>query len=180
MKEFTNNVFKYMIGLVVVILLRLVPHPPNVEPIMTAMMPFAKRWGVLSGAFFAAASIIIYDLVTGTLGSWTLITLSTYALLGGLAGLFFAKKENTLKNYVIFAVFATLIYDAITGIAMGVLIYHMPFEETLIGQIPFTVNHLLGNIVFAIVLSPVIFRWVVENPKIETWALLSHFDIRNW
>ena len=39
-----KNFIKYLIGLLTVISLRLVPHPPNVEPIMATMMPFAKRW----------------------------------------------------------------------------------------------------------------------------------------
>ena len=40
-----QNFIKYLIGLFTVIALRLIPHPPNVEPIMSTMMPFSKRWG---------------------------------------------------------------------------------------------------------------------------------------
>ena len=40
--------------------------------------------------------------------------------------------------------------------------------EALVGQIPFTLRHLLGNIILALVVSPAIEWWVITNPKLET------------
>ena len=48
---------------------------------------------------------------------------------------------------------------------MGPLFFGMPFIVALVGQIPFTALHLLGNVSFAIVLSPVIERWVLASEK---------------
>ena len=36
---------------------------------------------------------------------------------------------------------------------------------SLAGQIPFTVLHLLGNVSFAIVLSPAIEKWLVKEDR---------------
>jgi hypothetical protein len=37
----------------------------------------------------------------------------------------------------------------------------------LVGQIPFTLLHLAGTVVFATLLSPVLYRWVVQNEVFE-------------
>lgn len=171
----TQNIFKYFIGLLVVIGLRLIPHPPNVEPIMSTMMPFSKKWGWLSGMIFCLLAIFSYDLLTGTLGQWSLITAGTYALLGVAAGFYFKNKANKIGHYVLFAVVATIVYDAITGIGMGMLLFHQSFMITFTGQIPFTLYHLAGNIVLSAVVSPLLYKWVIANPKLETQQILGKF-----
>ncbi|MFH1770900.1 MAG: DUF6580 family putative transport protein [archaeon] len=170
-----KNIVKYIIGLLTVLLLRIVPHPPNVEGIMSTMMPFSKKWGWLSGMIFALLAILIFDVITGTLGVWSLMTAGTYALLGVLSGLFFKKRKSSIKNYVGFAIMGTLIYDAITGIGTGMLFFNQSFMVTFIGQIPFTLYHLGGNIVLAAIVSPALYRWVITNPKLETQNILSIF-----
>lgn len=172
-----RNFVKYAIGLVTVIGLRLLPHPPNVEPIMATMMPFSKKWGWLSGMAFCLASILGFDLVTGTLGIWSLVTAGTYAFLGVLAGLYLKQKSNSILQYVGFSIVATVLYDAITGIGMGMLFFDQQFMPTLSGQIPFTLYHLGGNIVLSAIVSPVLFRWVIENPKLETQQLTNRLGL---
>ena len=53
--------------------------------------------------------------------------------------------------------------QAVTGLTIGPLLFHQSFIVSLIGQIPFTLLHLLGNVSFAIVLSPAIERWLVKE-----------------
>lgn len=168
-----QNIIKYTIGLLTVIALRLLPHPPNVEPIMSTMMPFSKKWGWLSGMIFCLLAIFSFDILTGTLGIWSLVTAGTYALLGISAGLYFKNKENKIRHYVGFSIIATLIYDAITGIGIGMLLFHQPFMTTFTGQIPFTLYHLGGNIVLSILVSPLLYKWVITNPKLETQQVLN-------
>ncbi|MFA6981489.1 MAG: DUF6580 family putative transport protein [Patescibacteria group bacterium] len=163
-----QNTIKYSIGLLTVIGLRLLPHPPNVEPIMSTMMPFSKKWGWLSGMLFCLFSVLCFDLLTNTLGVWSLMTVGTYSLLGALSGIYFKNKESSIKNYLAFSVAATLVYDAITGIGAGMLFFNQSFMATFIGQIPFTLYHLGGNIVLCSVVSPILFRWVITNPELET------------
>ncbi len=177
MRRQFEHMIKYIIGLVVVVLIRLIPHPPNIEPIMATMMPFSKRWGWVSGMLFSLIAILGYDVLSGTLGSWSFVTSLTYAALGVAAGIYFKNRTSSARHYVLFAIVGTLFYDAVTGIGMGTLMWDMPFMVALLGQIPFTVNHLLGNIVFATVLSPALYRWVITNPALETSAVLARFKI---
>ncbi|PIR86351.1 hypothetical protein COU13_01445 [Candidatus Kaiserbacteria bacterium CG10_big_fil_rev_8_21_14_0_10_43_70] len=166
---------KYIIGIIIVILLRLLPHPPNVEPITATLMPFAKKWGILSGAVFGVLTVLVFDVITRSIGPWSLFTAGAYALLGIFAGLYFSRVDGSRTHYVMFAVIGTLFYDAVTGLTVGPLFFDQPFMSALVGQIPFTLYHLAGNVVLAVVLSPLIERWLIQNPKLDTshifWAL---------
>jgi uncharacterized membrane protein len=130
------------------------------------MMPFAKRFGALGGFLFAFLSIVIFDGVTSGWGVWTVVTALTYGFLGIGAYYFFKNRESKTKHYVLFAVVGTLFYDAVTGLTIGPLVWGQSFMVALTGQVPFTLMHLAGNITFAAVLSPAVYRWVVENPRI--------------
>ena len=160
-----KNWLKYIIAFVSVFLVRLIPfRAPNIEPIMAVAMPFSKAYNGLFTFIFGASSIILFDLVTSGFGMWTAITALAYGLIGYGASFFFRNRSGW-KNYALYAIFATILYDAVTGLTMGPLFFGMPFMVALVGQIPFTVLHLLGNVSFAIVLSPVIERWVLASEK---------------
>jgi uncharacterized membrane protein len=164
---FNQHAIKYLIGFATVFVLRLVPfRVPNVEPVMATMLPFAKRFGAWGGFFFGVLSIVLYDAVTSGWGVWTLVTALTYGLLGALAHIFFKNRESTARNYVVFAVFGTLLYDALTGLTIGPLVWNQSFMVALTGQIPFTLFHLVGNVTFAATVSPVLYRWVVANEQL--------------
>ncbi|MEA3399128.1 MAG: hypothetical protein U9R00_01285 [Patescibacteria group bacterium] len=155
--------WKYLTIFIGALLFRLIPIPfrvPNIEPIMAAQMPLSKRFNSFSIFFFGFASIAIYDVFTSGIGIWTLITALAYGLVGLVAGFFFKGKK---RNYVSFAIVATLIYDAITGLTLGPLFFGQSFMVSLIGQIPFTLLHLIGNVSFAIILSPLIEGWIVKS-----------------
>jgi energy-coupling factor transport system substrate-specific component len=150
-----------------VLALRLVPfRAPNVEPIMTAIMPFGRVYGKLSAFLFGAMSIVIYDSLTSGLGVWTAITAVAYGLLGLGAGFYF-KNRTGWRNYALFAVFTTILYDAVTGLTLGPLFFGQSLYNAFIGQIPFTALHLLGNVSFAIVLSPAIEMWIRKESKVS-------------
>jgi len=169
----TKNLFKYFVGITTVILLRLIPHLPNVEPVMGTMMPFSKKWGWLGGAVFSLLAILSYDLITGTIGVWTLMTAGAYALIGGFSGIFFKNKKSTIKNYLIFSILGTLVYDAITGIGTGMLFFNQSFAVTFLGQIPFTLYHLAGNIFLSVTVSPLLYKWIITNPNLETKRVIA-------
>lgn len=141
------------------LLFRLLPfRPPNVETILASQMPIARRFGALAGFFFGALSILLFDLLTGTVGLWTLITAPAYGVLG-LGAWWYLKNRSGKKHFVYFAIAGTLFYDAATGLTVGPLFFNQPFLAALLGQIPFTMMHILGNIAFAIVLSPALLQW---------------------
>jgi hypothetical protein len=174
----SKNIIKCLVGLLTVITMRLIPHPPNVEPIMSTMMPFSKKWGWLGGSLFALLSVLIFDILSNSLGIWSLMTAGTYMIIGAISGFYFKNRESRIKNYLKFSVVATLLYDAITGIGTGMLFFNQSFMTTFLGQIPFTMYHLVGNILLSIIVSPALYRWVVNNPNFETEKILKRLSLK--
>lgn len=168
-----NNPFtgwiKFIIGWMVVFGIRLIPfRVPNVEPVLATQMPFAKKFGWMGGFLFGFLSIVIFDVFTSGIGMWTWITAFAYGFLGIAGAAFFRNRESTRKNYVTFGVLGTLFYDAVTGLSVGPLFFGQSFLEAFIGQIPFTAYHLAGTIAFSLVISPILYKWVIENEVLET------------
>ncbi len=177
MNNIQKNWFKYIVGFIACLLIRLIPfRPPNIEPILATQMPFSKAYGKIAGFLFAFLSMVLFDIITGKVGMWTFITASAYGLLGLWASVYFKNKNNSSWNYAKFAVMGTLAFDIVTGLSVGPLFFHQPFMEALIGQIPFTALHLLGNVSFAVLLSPLIYKFVIENKKFESESLIAIFN----
>ena len=177
MDTYKKNWFKFVIGFIACLLIRLIPfRPPNIEPVLGTQMPFSRAYGALAGFLFAFFNIALYDLITGKLGIWTLLTAGTYGILGFWSAYYFKKHTANRANYVRFAILGTLFFDAVTGLSIGPLFFHQSFMSALVGQIPFTGLHLLGNISFALVLSPALYRFVVENERFETASIITIFN----
>lgn len=158
-----KNWIKYTITFVSVMVFRLMPfRAPNLEPIMATIMPMGKTYGKLMAFAFGFLSITLYDAVTSGFGIWTLITALAYGFVG-LGAQYYFKNRSGWKSYASYAVIATIIYDAVTGLTIGPLFFHQSFIVSLTGQIPFTILHLLGNVSFAIVLTPSIERWFAKS-----------------
>jgi len=161
--------FKYIIGWGIVVLVRLMPgRPPNVEPIMTVLVPFSKRYGWLWAFVFGFFSMAIYDFITLKVGIWTWVTAGVYGGVGVLAYFYFKNRSATAGNFVAFSIIGTLIFDALTML-IGPIFTTQLLAEAIIGQIPFSVYHLLSNIVFAFAVSPLIYRWVAEGEALPVF-----------
>jgi hypothetical protein len=153
---------------VAVFAFRLLPfRPPNVEPLLAALMPLSSRAGKVGSFAFGALSIVLYDVCTAGVGTWTIAPALTYGALGFLGFLYFASREATTWNFVKFGVVGTIAYDLVTGVIVGPLISSQSFAAALAGQIPFTILHLLGTITFAVTLSPALARWVASSEALE-------------
>jgi len=159
-----ERALKYIIVFLGVMLIRLIPfRAPNVEPVLAAVMPLTKRFGALEGVVFALASIILYDALTAGLGIWTLVTAAAYAGLAVGAHFYFMHREPSRGNFVRFSIVAIIAYDAVTGLTVGPLAYGQTLSAALVGQVPFTILHLLGGVLFAAVLSPLLYKWLQES-----------------
>ena len=157
--------FKYIIIFLTAFAVRLIPfRAPNIEPVMASLMPLSKKFTKFGSFFFGFASIFVYDLVTSGIGVWTVFTAIAYGLLGLGASYYFSNKSGW-KSYASYAVIGTIAYDLVTGLTVGPIFFGQSFMVSLIGQIPFTVMHLIGNVSFAIVLSPVIEKWLAKESK---------------
>ncbi len=158
---------KFIIGWTAVFLFRLIPfRPPNFEPMLATVMPFSKRYGLVGSFVFGCLGIILFDAVTSGWGYWTWTTALCYGVLGVAAHSFFNTREANIKNFLLFGVPATILYDAIT-MFIGPLFENQTVALAIAGQIPFTAMHLLGTITFSIFLAPALYRWVIQNDALE-------------
>lgn len=133
---------------------------------MAVQMPFSKKFGIWSVFLFGFSSIFIYDILTMKFGVWTIITAFAYGFVGVGASLYFRNK-NGARGYVVYSIIGTIAYDAFTGLTIGPMFFGQSFMVSLIGQIPFTLIHLLGNISFAILLSPLIEKWTIKESVVQ-------------
>ena len=157
-----KNKFKIFIIFIGCLLFRLLPlRAPNVEPIMASIMPTARRYGAFIGFAFGFLSIFLYDSVTH-LGTWTWTTAITYGVIGAVSSIYFKKVKTSAFNFAVFAFFATILYDLITGVLVAPII-GQNIMTALMLQIPFTALHLAGNIGFALTLSPLINKWFLSS-----------------
>lgn len=162
---------KIVLGFLLCLVFRLLPvRPPNIEPLLAAQMPFAKTYGPAVGFSFAFLSIVLFDVLVGKVGIWTLVTASAYGVLGVWSYSFFKKREMKRINYVKFAILGTLFFDAVTGLTVGPLVFNQSFMVTLVGQIPFTIMHLIGNVTFAFVFSPLIYTYLSSNKAVDVYV----------
>ena len=161
-----NKAYKFFLLLVSCLLFRLLPfRAPNIEPITASLMPISGALGALAGFSFAVLGVFMYDLITGTLGVHTFFVAGAFAVLGIWGGRYFKEHKADTVSYIRFAVWGTLFFDAVTGLILGPVFYGQPFAVALAGQIPFTMLHLLGNVVFAATLSPLIYRLLIKKRK---------------
>ncbi|MEA2701807.1 MAG: energy-coupling factor transport system substrate-specific component [Candidatus Parcubacteria bacterium] len=170
---------KLLIGWAAVFLIRLLPfRPANFEPMLATMMPFATRFGYFASFLFGFLSIVLFDAVTSGIGVWTLVTAAAYGALGIGAHVYFKRREATTKNFLIYGVSGTVLYDIVTGLTTGPIFFNQPFMVAVVGQIPFTLMHVFGTVVFTLALSPVLQRWVVRNDTFEiplVWSRAKAF-----
>lgn len=136
---------------------------PNVEPLLASIMPAGRHTSIVTSVLFAMSSILAYDSVTAGWGSWTWAAAGTYGLIAVAAHLYFRTMPTTRAHFVGFGIVATLAYDAITGLAMGPLIFGQSFTLALAGQIPFTMLHLAGTVLFALTVSPLLDRTLAAH-----------------
>lgn len=166
--KYITITIKFIIAWATCLIIRLIPfRPPNIEPLMATQMPFAKSYGSVCAYAFGFFSILLFDIILGKVGLWTVITAVTYGFVGVAAAWFFNKFKKTPFGFVKYAIIGTLFYDGLTGLTIGPLMFHQSFMEALIGQIPFTLNHLLGNIFLSLTLSPLVYRWIVVNENLN-------------
>ena len=61
-----------------------------------------------------------------------------------------------------------IFFDVVTGVILGPLIGGSSFYIALMGQIPFTVLHLMGGTLFAITVSPFVSKLLAKSEVIAT------------
>ncbi len=171
-EQFKNSA-KFFLSLAACITLRLFGFPvPNIEPVMATLLPVSHRLGKYAGFAFAFTAIAAIDILTGKAGLWTIYAAAAYGAVGFLASKYFdsarerAKGKISLKNYIYASVAGTLAFDAITALLFGWQ-FGQTLAQTIIGQIPFTAYHLVGNIALVAVFSPLLEKLVFGSKTLD-------------
>ncbi|VVC02670.1 ECF-type riboflavin transporter, S component [Candidatus Burarchaeum australiense] len=133
--------------------------PPNIE----LLMPFVLASGLMLGpaAGFASGLLMraLYDFFIAWPGPWTTAPAFSYGVVGLLAGLvpLLAHGRRTFSRIEItaMAVAFTLVYDFLTLLAFSAM-FGLPLLLALGPQVPFTINHVLGNALFAFAFTPLL------------------------
>ncbi|MFH1392053.1 MAG: hypothetical protein ABIH20_07105 [Candidatus Diapherotrites archaeon] len=145
--------FNYLIGFLAANFYRLLRVFPNSDPLMGFILPAAKTsWW--KAPLFAFASILIFDIFTSGIGLWTWVTSVTYAFVALGFHFFLKEKKSSLKLFISSGAIGVLIFDFITGPIMSSFLFKQSFLITLLGQIPFTVMHLISVVFGIVIISP--------------------------
>jgi len=118
---------------------------------------FRGRYAFLAGALCYPLIDIIPALLgaQGTIGLWTL----TGALSWGIVSLLFSRvsPNGSPFSFAKLGIAGTLLYDGITGVLLSPLLWGMPWQDALVGQIPFTMKHLFGIAAVSLIFAPLLF-----------------------
>ena len=128
-------------------------------------MPVGRTYGAFAGFLFSFLSILLYDIATHTLGVRTIFTAGAYGVVGLASVYYFKNREVKTIDYVRFAIYGTLFFDIVTGLTVGPIFFHQSFIGSLVGQIPFTALHLLGNVILSACLSPGLYHFLIRKKK---------------
>lgn len=128
--------------------------PPNVE----MLMPFVLAAGLVGGPVYGftvgLAVRATYDVYQGWMGPWTLLTAPSYAVVGLLVGLAGNRwKSWNRTRMMMLAGVVTLVYDILTMLLFGIP-FGIPFWALVAGQIPFSISHVIGNMLFCFLFAP--------------------------
>ena len=154
------------IGLAVTTALRWVRIFPNNDPIMAVMLPCAKQ-GRVAAVAFPVVAMVLFDILSGRVGTWTAVTAGTYGLLGLAFAFVYAAlvrrgRAIGTATFLVSGVVGVLVFDFITGPILSSAMFRMSFAQAFVGQIPFTLKHLASVSAYTIVVSPVL-DWTLRQ-----------------
>lgn len=134
--------------IVIAVLTRLLPHPPNVAPI-TAVALFAgsffdrKHWAILTPLF----AMVITDMFLG----FSMITPVVYIAFFAISAIGMVFKKMNIGTILI----SSLAFFILTNLGVWVLYYPLSAEGLITCftlAIPFFINSIIGDVFFSVVL----------------------------
>jgi len=146
--------YKYLAGGIIANLYRFLRIFPNSDPIMGFVIPAAKNEKWWKAPLFAFATMFVFDFFTSGIGVWTWVTAGTYSAIALGAGHFLKERKSSITNFLSAGALGVIVFDAITGPGLSSFIFGQPLALTIIGQIPFTVMHLVSASFGILIISP--------------------------
>jgi len=150
---------------------------------MACILP-ASRKSVFKAALFAFAAMVFFDIITMKLGPWTLVTSVTYAALALFFAFCFKRlKKVHFRHFIGLSAVGVILFDIITGPIMSTLMFNQPLWFSIIGQIPFTLFHLVSAVSYTFFLVPVLdpdIREELAKSKAFSTLLNLNFNRLKW
>jgi len=162
---------------------------PNIEPVMLVTMASGVKYGWRYGLFTGLLTMVLSDLIIygtipyfalglplGFIALTSLMTNTTYGLIGALSGFF--KKHTKRIELAGAALVLTLVYDLITNVGTA-FIANITIVQALLQGIPFMLLHVLGNVLIVGICAPYLLkamafaesRTPAAEPKTAAWRL---------
>lgn len=148
--------WKYLFGSVACNAYRLLHIFPNSDPLMGFVLPAAKNEKIWKAPLFAFFTMASFDLITGKLGVWTLVTSTTYALVSLLIILEMKKRKTSIGLFLSRGAFGILLFDTVTGPLMSSIVFRQDIIVTSFLQIPFTIMHLISATFAILIITPLL------------------------
>jgi len=127
---------------------------PNVQPVTAIIITCGLILGPGAAVILAILTTFLSNMILG-MGIWSIWQITSWALIGiisGLIGKFFKKVP----------IFVIILFAAFSGYFYGFIISLTTYQITgkfwpyYLAGLPFDTNHAIGNVVFIIVLYPMI------------------------
>ncbi|MBM7675158.1 ECF transporter S component [Gracilibacillus alcaliphilus] len=129
---------------------------PNVQPVTAIIIISGALLGVVPAICIALITAYVTSLFLG-MGIWTIWQMIAWGLIGCLAGLLGKWTARHQQLYLtIFSCFAAYLFGFILSI--GTFTVGGNFLSYYVAGLPFDTWHAIGNVVFMIILYPVITR----------------------
>ena len=126
---------------------------PSVEPIIPIALMVAVSYGVDSGIMVGVLGYLLSNFFTGYFGEWSIFQM----VAGGIAVCAIYLRPKGFKtniDLVWLAVVGTILYEiTVNFFGGGFGGYGLLDIDGLISAIPFSVTHIISNVVFATILS---------------------------
>lgn len=147
------------------------PVLPNVQPMTTILLLITLHFGVFDGMIVSVLSVLITNMLLG-MGPWTLHQILTYIIIMALTGLLQPLYTSQTKaNFVCLTLYAGLVglmYGFILSV-FSVWAYKLPsFWAYYVRGIPFDFLHAIGNIVFFVLLVPLLRNLLNKKISIDS------------
>src|SRR5699024_574905 len=124
---------------------------PNAQPVTAIIIMTGLLLGPLPGVLIALITTFVSNIVLG-MGIWTIWQILSWSIIGLLAGLLGKLKLKQLPIVVVFSFLAGYLY----GFLISLTTYQVSgkFWPYYIAGLPFDTIHAIGNVVFIILLYP--------------------------
>ncbi len=172
-KQFAGLVGWVLLASVAGVGLKAAGAPPNVELLMPFVLSAGLAGGPVAGFLVGLSTRAAYDVYLGWAGWWTLLTAPSYAIAGLFIG-YVGLKRKALGRWemALLAGAATIVYDVVSMLAFG-LPFGIPLLNLVVGQIPFSIAHVGGNMLFCFLIAPTLataLRQFISEEKVAVGA----------